>query len=63
MQCKMFPLGVLRPGGVGQVAQHRISDNVGGVKHFLSALLHTLEEERHFALAEKELPCQPKARS
>jgi hypothetical protein len=27
-----------------------ISNNVGGVKHFLSTLLHALEEERHFAL-------------
>jgi hypothetical protein len=25
-------------------------DNVGGVKHFSSALLHALREERHFAL-------------
>jgi len=29
-----------------------ISDNVGGVKHFLSARLHALREERHFALVE-----------
>jgi len=27
-----------------------ISNNVGGVKHFLSTRLHALEEERHFAL-------------
>jgi hypothetical protein len=27
-----------------------ISNNVGGVKHFLSTLQHALEEERHFAL-------------
>src|SRR5258708_21698553 len=27
-----------------------ISNNVGGVKRFLSTLLHALEEERHFAL-------------
>jgi hypothetical protein len=27
-----------------------ISNNVGGVKHFLSTPLHALEEERHFAL-------------
>jgi hypothetical protein len=33
-----------------------ISDNVGGVKHFLSTLPHPLEEERHFALSEKQLP-------
>jgi hypothetical protein len=29
-----------------------ISDNVGGVKLFSSALIHALEEERHFALDE-----------
>jgi hypothetical protein len=27
-----------------------ISNNVGGVKHFSSTLLHALDEERHFAL-------------
>ena len=27
-----------------------ISNDVGVVKHFLSGLLHALEEERHFAL-------------
>ncbi len=27
-----------------------ISNNVGGVKRFLSTLLHALKEERHFAL-------------
>jgi hypothetical protein len=37
----------------GQLAQHRLSNNVGGVKHFLSALRHALEEERHFALVER----------
>src|SRR5215470_6676233 len=30
--------------------QNRVSDNAGGVKHFLSTLPHALEEERHFAL-------------
>ena len=30
--------------------QNRISDNVGGVKHFSSPLLYALEEERDFAL-------------
>ena len=29
-----------------------ISNNVGGVKHFLSALRHALGEERHFALVD-----------
>ena len=32
------------------IASKAISNNVGGVKHFLSTLLHALEEERHFAL-------------
>jgi hypothetical protein len=27
-----------------------IANNVGGVKHFSSTLLHALGEERHFAL-------------
>jgi len=43
--------------------QNRLSDNVGGVKNFLSTLLYPLEEERHFALAEKQLPVPTKARS
>jgi hypothetical protein len=45
------------------LGKHRVSDNVGGVKRFLSALLYLLEEERHFALAEKQLPMPTKARS
>jgi hypothetical protein len=43
--------------------QNRISDNVGGVKHFSSPLLDALEEERDFALAEKQLPVLTQARS
>jgi hypothetical protein len=35
-----------------QLTQHRVSDNVGGAKQFLSTLLHALEEERRFALGE-----------
>jgi hypothetical protein len=31
-----------------------VSDNVGGVKRFLSTLSHALGEERHFALLEEE---------
>jgi len=45
------------------LAKNRVSDNAGGVKHFLSTLPHALEEERHFALAEKQLPLPTKARS
>ena len=40
-------------GGIGSVHSWfniAISNNVGDVKHFLSTLLHALEEERHFAL-------------
>src|SRR5260370_18414299 len=32
------------------LVKHRVSDNVGGVKHFSSTLQHALREERHFAL-------------
>jgi hypothetical protein len=40
---------------------NRLSDNVGGVKSFLSTLSHALREERHFALLE-EVPYPTKAR-
>jgi hypothetical protein len=46
-----------------KLAKHRLSDNVGGVKHFLSTQPHPLEEERHFALSEKQLPLPTKARA
>jgi hypothetical protein len=36
----------------GWLLQNRLSDNVGGVKQFLSTLQHALVEERHFALVE-----------
>jgi hypothetical protein len=42
----------LSGGFGGQVVKHRLSDNVGGVKQFLSTLQHALVEERHFALVE-----------
>ena len=42
--------------------RNRISNNVGGVKHFWDALARALRRARHFALVE-ELPYQPKARS
>jgi len=45
------------------MAKHRVSDNVGGVKHFLSVLLCALRRARHFALVEKQLPVPTKARS
>jgi hypothetical protein len=32
--------------------KNRVSDNVGGVKHFSSTRLHALGEERHFALVD-----------
>jgi len=31
---------------------NRVSNNVGGVKHFSNTLRHAPEEERHFALVE-----------
>ena len=34
------------------VLQNRVSDNVGPCQVLLSALLHALKEERHFALVE-----------
>ena len=45
------------------LAKHRVSDNVGGVKYFLSVLLRALRRARHFALVEKQLPVPTKARS
>jgi UDP-N-acetylglucosamine 2-epimerase len=42
-----------------QLAKHRISNNVGSVKHFLSELRRALEQERHFALVE-DVPYQPR---
>src|SRR5258707_6689620 len=44
------------------LAKHRLSNNVGGVKHFLSTQRHALEPERHFALVEG-VPYPTKARS
>jgi hypothetical protein len=38
---------------------HRISDNAGGVKHFLSVLIRALRRARHFALVEA-VPFQPR---
>jgi hypothetical protein len=35
------------------LAKHRLSNNVGSVKHFLSTPPRALEEERHFALVER----------
>ena len=35
-----------------ELALNRLSDNVGGVKYFLSALLLALGRARHFALVE-----------
>src|SRR5947208_1452281 len=39
-----------------QLLKHRLSDNVGAVKQFLSTLPHALREARHFALDEKAVP-------
>jgi hypothetical protein len=48
-----------KPDTMRLLTKHRLSNNVGGVKHFLSTLWHMLREERHFALVE-ELPIQPR---
>src|SRR5215831_4972852 len=50
-------------GITAKLEQNRVSDNVGGVKHFLSVLLRALRRARHFALVEKQLPLPTKARS
>jgi hypothetical protein len=49
--------------GANRLTKPGVSDNVGGVKHFLSVLLRALRRARHFALAEKQLPLPTKARS
>ena len=46
----------------GLLVKNRLSDNVGGVKHFLSVLPRALRRARHFALVEKQLPVPTKAR-
>ena len=54
----IFPLEA--SGGLTGVlpwlAKHRLSNNVGSVKHFSSTLQHALGEERHFALVEMAVP-------
>ena len=45
-----------------QLAKHRLSNNVGGVKPFLSVLVRALRRVRHFALVE-DVPSPTKARS
>jgi hypothetical protein len=42
-----------------QLLQNRVSDNVGGVKHYSSVVVRALGRARHFALVE-ELPYQPR---
>jgi hypothetical protein len=36
----------------GLLLKHRVSDNAGGVNHFLSVLVRALRRARHFALVE-----------
>jgi hypothetical protein len=45
-----------------RLLKNRLSDNVGGVKHFSSTREHALKEERHFALVDV-LPFPTQARS
>src|ERR1017187_8055666 len=42
-----------------KLLKHRLSNNVGGVKHFLSVPIRALRRARHFALVE-DVPIQPK---
>jgi hypothetical protein len=42
-----------------QLSLYRLSDNVGGVKRFLSVLLRALRRARHFALVE-DVAIQPR---
>jgi len=48
-----------RSPGSPQLTKNRLSDNVGGVKYFLSVLTPALVRARHFALAEA-VPFQPR---
>src|SRR5215472_13401928 len=57
------PSSCQQTGSYGRLVLNRLSDNVGGVKHFLSVLLRALRRARHFALVEKQLPVPTKARS
>jgi hypothetical protein len=41
------------------LAKNRISDNVGGVNHFLSTRLRALRKERHFALVDELCATNP----
>jgi len=41
-----------KPTLTGQLLQNRVSDNVGGVKYFLSTLRRAPRKESHFALVE-----------
>ena len=57
--------GLNGPPATSQVllAKNRLSDNVGGVKQFLSTRQRALEEERHFALDEKANPTKARSQS
>jgi len=44
---------------LSQLTKHRLSNNVGSVKSFLSVPVRALEGARHFALVE-DVPIQPK---
>src|SRR5215472_1230566 len=57
------PSSCQQTGSCGRLVLNRLSNNVGGVKHFLSVLLRALRRARHFALIEKQLPVPTKARS
>jgi hypothetical protein len=54
-----MPKSFFSKGFYHQLLLTGISNNVGGVKFFLSALRRALVEERHFALVES-VPLQPR---
>jgi len=62
VRTELFGLLVIPSLAPHPVQANRLSDNVGGVKHFLSVLLRALRRARHFALAEQQ-PYPTKARS
>src|SRR5579864_8634451 len=59
----IYTFRVRKTASSGRLTKNRLSDNVGGVKYFLSVLLCALGRARHFALVEKQLPMPTKARS
>src|ERR1700680_913467 len=55
----MIFVHIVRRGVCLKLLKYRVSNNVGGVKHFLSVLIRALRRVRHFALVEN-VPIQPR---